>query len=114
LYLSGGNSPCEPRHADFVPVCIEQSLHDRLKPATRITVNVVSTVAIALGVVRILGGIPFAPWATDLLIRLAAAFGMYGDEQVEDVYMIASLLIAFAFAAALVWAANRLVARRRS
>jgi hypothetical protein len=85
-----------------------------MKRITRITVNIVSVIAIALGVVRILGGIPFAPWATDLLIRLAAGFGMYGDEQVEDVYVIASLLIAVAFAAALVWAANRLIARRRS
>ena len=77
-----------------------------------IALNVVAIAIIALGIARVLGTIPFAPWATDSLIRFAAWFGAYGDEQVENVYVLASLLVAFIFAAALVWATRRLLARR--
>lgn len=83
-----------------------------MKRYLRIAFNVTSTLVIALGVARILGSIPFAPWATDALIRFAAWFGAYGGEQVEDVYAIASLLAAFMIAAALVWVINRLAQRR--
>ncbi|RDV00219.1 non-ribosomal peptide synthetase [Trinickia dinghuensis] len=83
-----------------------------MKVLPRIALNVVTTLVIALGLTRLLGSIPFAPWATDALIRFAAWFGAYGDERIEDVYAMASLLIALTIAAALVWAFHRLLARR--
>ena len=84
-----------------------------MKRLTSVTFNLVTTIVIALGIARIFGAIPFAPWATDSLIRFAALFGAYGDEQVENVYAIVSLLVALACAVALVWTANRLLRRRR-
>ncbi|CAN7395313.1 non-ribosomal peptide synthetase [Trinickia sp. LjRoot230] len=85
-----------------------------MKRLSRIAVNGIATVVIALGIARILGAIPFGPSATDALIRFAAWFGAYGDEQIDDVYMVASLLAALVIAALLVWVANRLLARRRA
>ncbi|PTB20931.1 non-ribosomal peptide synthetase [Trinickia symbiotica] len=75
--------------------------------------NLAATLVIALGVARVLGSIPFAPWATEALVRFAAWFGAYGDEQVEDVYAIASLLAALILAGTLVWTTSRLLRRRR-
>ena len=83
-----------------------------MKRLAGIALNFGAIVSIALGIARVLGTIPFAPWATDSLIRFAAWFGAYGDEQVENVYALASLIMAFILAAALVWATHRLLARR--
>lgn len=85
-----------------------------MKRLSRIALNGITTVVIALGVARILGAIPFGPSATDALIHFAAWFGAYGDEQVDDVYMVTSLIAALVIAALLVWVANRLLVRRRA
>ncbi|MDW9238146.1 hypothetical protein C7S16_0692 [Burkholderia thailandensis] len=45
------------------------------------------------------------------MIRFAGIFGVYGDESVEDVYLVSSLLASLILAIAVVWGANRLVLR---
>ncbi len=85
-----------------------------MKRLSSTALKLVMTIVITIGIARVLGAIPFAPWATDLLIRFAALFGAYGDEQVEDVYAIASLLAALACAVALVWTVKRLRRGRRA
>ena len=79
-----------------------------MKRFPSIALMLVTTIVITIGIARVFGAIPFAPWATDLLIRFAALFGAYGDEQVEDVFAIASLLVALACAVALMWTVKRL------
>ncbi|CAM2198554.1 Non-ribosomal peptide synthetase (plasmid) [Paraburkholderia kururiensis] len=85
-----------------------------MKTAVRMTLNVLVTLFVALGLARLAGSVPFAPWATDVLVRFAALFGAYGDEKVEDVYMLTTLLLSLFLAALLVWAVNRALARRRT
>jgi hypothetical protein len=80
----------------------------------RATANITATLVIALCITRILGSIPFAPWATAALIRLAAWFGAHGDEQVEAFYALVSLSGALMVAIAFVWVANRLLFRWRT
>lgn len=80
----------------------------------RAAANIVTTLVIALCITRVLGSIPFAPWATAALVRFASWFGAYGDERVEDIYVLVSLPFALMAAAVLVWVANRLLLRRRT
>ncbi|AIO65251.1 MULTISPECIES: hypothetical protein [pseudomallei group] len=79
--------------------------------ASRVALNVVATLAVTLVLAKVAGSIQFAPWATDALIRFAGIFGAYGDESVEDVYLVSSLLASLILAIAVVWGANRLVLR---
>ena len=82
-----------------------------MRPFVRLSLNIVATITITLALARAFGSIPFAPWATTALVRFAAFFGAYGDEQVEDVYLLASLALSLVLAAVVVWGTNRLLRR---
>lgn len=82
-----------------------------MKPL-RLILNIVATVAITLVLARVFGSIPFAPWATTALVRFSAFLGAYGDEHVEDVYLLTSLALSLVLAAIVVWGANRLLRHR--
>ncbi len=78
---------------------------------SRIVFNVVTTLAVTLALAKAAGTIQFAPWATNALVRFAGLFGAYGDEGVEDVHLVLSLLASLIVAVAVVCGANRLFRR---
>lgn len=75
--------------------------------------NTIATLVIGLGIAKTFGNMSFSPHATELLVRFAALFGAYGDEHVEDVFMLSSLLAALVIAALLVRLINALRAASR-
>ncbi|MGN6315372.1 non-ribosomal peptide synthetase [Trinickia sp.] len=84
-----------------------------MKRLSRTAANTIATITGTLGIAKVLGSIEFSSWATDSLIHFAGWFGAYGDEQIEDVYMVVTILLSFVTASALVWSANKLLTRAR-
>jgi uncharacterized membrane protein YcaP (DUF421 family) len=82
--------------------------------AARVIVNTVATLGLAFVIARFLGTVNFAPWATTALVRVAAFFGAYGDEHIEDFYMLASFVVAIVVSGLIVWSANRAIFRQMS
>ena len=72
-----------------------------------------ATLLLGLGLAKLFGSIPFSPHATAVLVRIAAWFGVYGDEQVEDMFMLVSALLALLIAALLVRLARAMLAARK-
>ncbi|MBN3804683.1 non-ribosomal peptide synthetase [Paraburkholderia sp. Ac-20336] len=54
------------------------------------------------------GHIQFSDWATDALVQFGSFFRVYGDENLEDLYLDVTFLISLAFAISIVLAAHRL------
>ncbi|WP_063533135.1 hypothetical protein [Burkholderia sp. MSMB1589WGS] len=78
---------------------------------SRIVFNVVATLAVTLALAKVAGSIKFAPWATNALVRFAGLFGAYGDESIENVYLVSSLIASLILAVVVVCGANRLLRR---
>lgn len=78
----------------------------------RLTLRVLAILLVWLVLALMCGRIPFAPWATDLLVDVTARLGIYGIESVENFYMIASLTLCLIVAILIVVGAERVWRRR--
>ena len=58
------------------------------------------------------GHVGFTPGMTAGLVRLSSYFGFYGDEAVEDFFMILSGAVALLLAVGVVWLGNRAIRHR--
>jgi len=69
--------------------------------------------AIWLGLAGFLGRIPFTPAMTELLITITGWLGISGIEDVEDFYMLVSLVISLGVAVGIVAVVRQLLGRYR-
>ncbi len=60
-----------------------------------------------LGLARMFGRVTLPPAGTDLLVRSAAWFGLYGVEDVTDFYVAVTFGLSLAVSVAAVWWASR-------
>lgn len=77
-----------------------------------LTLRLLAILLLWLVLALICGRISFAPWATDLLVDVTARLGIYGNESVENFYMIASLAFSLIVAILIVVGAERVWRRR--
>jgi hypothetical protein len=80
----------------------------------RVAARIVAAVPIAVVLMWCFGHVPFAPWATDLLIRVASAVGIHGTEDIENFYMVTTAIVSVAVAAAMVTLVPRMGAQRQT
>ncbi len=80
--------------------------------AGSLLVRFVATLALTLLFARWFGTVTFAPCATDLLIRMSTALGIYGDEAIEDFYMYSTATLSLIAAIVIVVLAHRWWKRR--
>ncbi len=58
-------------------------------------VDAVLVIALALLFMKLFGSVHFTPSMTDHLVRFAASFGRYGDEDVEDLFLLVATITSF-------------------
>ena len=71
-----------------------------------------AVIVMTLLFMRVLGGIRFTDGMTDGLLRAAALFGVYGDEGIEDFYLLTTALASLALSLLIVGTANVVRTRR--
>ncbi len=79
----------------------------------RLALRIAAFVVLAILLMMTFGRVGFAPWATDLLVRTSAALGIYGDEAIENFYMIATMALSVVLAGAIVLLGERALTARR-
>lgn len=79
----------------------------------RLALRIAAYVVLAILLMMTFGRIGFAPWATDLLVRTSAALGIYGDEAIENFYMMATMALSVVLAGAIVLLGERALTARR-
>ena len=80
----------------------------------RRAIGLVAVLAITAALMKLCGSVRFAPWATNLLVRVAGMAGIHGDESIEDFYLEVSAVASLIVAIAVVLATMKLVLRPRT
>jgi DMSO/TMAO reductase YedYZ heme-binding membrane subunit len=74
--------------------------------------NIVAILALWIGLSFLFGHIHFTSSMTDDLIRTTSALGIYGDEAIEDFYMVVTMVLALILSIGIVWIINQIMPAR--